>query len=101
MKRSLAVVAALALVLATFTPALAEQPCSGEGWSNPCLEQYYARYCAGDCYADSESHPFRVLAYLLNPVGVALEWVIFRPLHWVVSQPNTAPIFGHTCDYIE
>ncbi len=49
-----------------------------------------------DDYDDSQSHPFRIAAYLLNPVGYALEWIIFRPMHWVVAQPNLLEVFGHT-----
>lgn len=50
---------------------------------------------AHDAYDDSESHPLRVVAYALHPVGWALEWLIARPLHFVVSEPATEPIFGH------
>jgi hypothetical protein len=48
-----------------------------------------------DRYDDSQSHPLRVVAYFVHPVGYALEWMIFRPLHWVVAQPNLEAIFGH------
>lgn len=101
--RSRTVAAVLLLTLfASTTPVFAEQPCgAGSGYADPCIEEYYAKYCSGDCYSDSESHPFRVIAYLLSPVGVALEWAIFRPLHWAVSRPSTAPIFGHTCQYTD
>ena len=94
------ILTALALLLSLSLPMRAlASPCGSGGYSDPCMEEYYARYCADDCYRDEESHPFRVIAYVLNPVGVALEWAIFRPMHWAVSRPSTAPIFGHTCDY--
>jgi hypothetical protein len=49
-----------------------------------------------DEYDDSESHPLRTAAYLLNPVGVGLEYVIYRPFHWLVSRNETTElIFGH------
>lgn len=50
---------------------------------------------AHDAYDDSESHPLRVAAYVAHPVGWALEWLIARPLHFVVSEPQMEPIFGH------
>ncbi|MBI1814263.1 MAG: hypothetical protein HYR72_04755 [Deltaproteobacteria bacterium] len=50
---------------------------------------------ATDDYDDSQSHPLRVVAYLLNPAGFALEWLVFRPFHRLVSQPSLAPMFGH------
>jgi hypothetical protein len=49
-----------------------------------------------DEYDDSQSYPLRVAAYLLNPVGVGLEYAIFRPFHWLVSYNDTTElIFGH------
>lgn len=50
-----------------------------------------------DAYDDSQSHPLRVAAYLLHPVGWLAEWTIFRPFHLVVSatKPQEA-FFGHT-----
>ena len=52
---------------------------------------------ARDEYDDSQSHPLRVAGYLLHPVGFALEWALFRPLHWVVSRNDgTETVFGHT-----
>ncbi len=49
-----------------------------------------------DQYDDDEAHPLRVAAYALHPVGYTLEWLIFRPLHALVSQPELEPVFGHT-----
>lgn len=50
---------------------------------------------AHDAYDDSQSHPLRVAAYVIHPVGWALEWLIARPFHFVVSEPANEPIFGH------
>ena len=72
MKRLLA---AMLIVAALALPALAAEPV--------------------DQYDDSQSHPFRVVAYALYPVGYALEWAIFRPIHWVVAQPSLVNVFGH------
>jgi hypothetical protein len=50
----------------------------------------------GDEYDDSESHPLRTAAYILHPVGVGLEYAIYRPIHWLVSLNDTTElIFGH------
>ena len=50
----------------------------------------------GDEYDDSESHPLRTAAYIIHPLGVGLEYVIYRPLHWLVSLNDTTElIFGH------
>lgn len=51
---------------------------------------------APDEYDDSQSNPFRVAAYLLHPVGVVTEWVLFRPLHFLVSANEPLEkFFGH------
>lgn len=51
---------------------------------------------ASDQYDDSQSHPLRVAAYLLHPVGWLAEWLVYRPFHWMVSasEPQEA-FFGH------
>jgi hypothetical protein len=51
---------------------------------------------AHDAYDDSQSHPMRLLAYAVNPIGFAIEWTVMRPIHFVVSQPSTERVFGHT-----
>jgi len=74
MKRSIAALSLVALL------AL-----SGSAWAIP-----------NDEYDDSQAYPLRVVAYLLNPIGVGLEYAIFRPIHWVVSRNDTTEtIFGH------
>ena len=51
---------------------------------------------APDEYDDSQSNPFRVAAYLLNPAGFILEWTVFRPFHFLVSSSAPAEaFFGH------
>ena len=51
---------------------------------------------AHDAYDDTQSHPLRLIAYAVNPVGYALEWLVMRPIHFAVSQPQTERVFGHT-----
>jgi hypothetical protein len=50
---------------------------------------------AHDAYDDSQSHPLLLASYAIAPVGFALEWLITRPIHFVVSQPRLEHIFGH------
>jgi hypothetical protein len=61
------------------------------------MDPYMYECCADDEYDDSQSHPLRVAAYLVHPVGYGLEWLIFRPMHWVVSRPALVDVFGHDC----
>lgn len=44
----------------------------------------------------NSGHPLRIAAYLVHPVGVLLDTVIFRPAHWLVSQGPLKTWFGHT-----
>jgi hypothetical protein len=50
---------------------------------------------AHDAYDDSQSNPLRLAAYAIQPVGFAIEWLVMRPIHFVVSQPRLERIFGH------
>jgi hypothetical protein len=43
-------------------------------------------------------HPLRILAYILHPVGVAFDYLLFRPAHWIGSHEPLKTIFGHTDD---
>jgi hypothetical protein len=40
-------------------------------------------------------HPVRIIAYVVHPVGVVLDLLIFRPAHWVGSLPVLDKFFGH------
>jgi hypothetical protein len=57
-----------------------------------CKNQYS---CDGG-YNEAESHPLRLVAYALHPVGYAVEWLFMRPIHALVSQPELCPIFGYS-----
>jgi hypothetical protein len=48
-----------------------------------------------DDYDDSQSHPLRLAAYVIHPIGYTLEWLVTRPFHELIAQPDLAPIFGH------
>ncbi len=53
------------------------------------------RASAHDAYDDSESHPLRLVAYAIHPVGFTIEWLVMRPLHFMVSSPELERISGH------
>lgn len=50
---------------------------------------------AHDAYDDSQSHPLQLAAYAIAPAGFALEWLVTRPIHFLVSQPKLERIFNH------
>jgi len=71
----------------------AEEPC-------PCLG-HYSRAPETDCIWDEydskqAGHPLRIVAYVLHPVGVVIDWVIFRPAWWVGSHEPFTTLFGRT-----
>lgn len=43
-------------------------------------------------------HPLRVVAYVLHPVGVIIDTLVFRPAHWVVNHEPLKTLFGHDPD---
>jgi hypothetical protein len=56
--------------------------------------------CSATARADTydpqkAGHPVRIAAYIVHPVGVMLDLLIFRPAHWVGSLPVVDKLFGH------
>jgi hypothetical protein len=57
---------------------------------------------AGPAWADPHDsqrsgHPLRITAYVLHPVGVLADTLLFRPAHWLVHRhPSVESLFGHT-----
>jgi hypothetical protein len=43
---------------------------------------------AHDAYDDSQSHPLQLAAYALHPVGLAIEWLVMRPIHFPPYEPD-------------
>jgi hypothetical protein len=58
--------------------------------ASPALADEYDARRAG--------HPLRVVAYVLHPIGVTLDYLLFRPAHWVGSLPVIRTVFGHEVD---
>ena len=59
------------------------------------ISLFSARAYAHDAYDDSEAYPLRLAAYIVNPAGFAVEWIVIRPIHFLVSQPGLERMFGH------
>lgn len=49
-----------------------------------------------DHYEDAFSNPLRLAYYLVYPVGFTAEWLIMRPLHYLISRPYLDHFFGYT-----
>jgi hypothetical protein len=50
-----------------------------------------------DVYDESQAgQPWRIMAYLLNPVGVTLEYLVARPLHWLMHHKSIDKLTGHS-----
>jgi hypothetical protein len=50
---------------------------------------------AEDQYEDSVMHPLRLAYFAAHPVGVALEWLVGRPFHYIISRPHLRNLFGY------
>lgn len=79
MRRAIIVVAA---VLILGAPALARAQYNDTDRQNPTE------------YTDEDSHPLRLAAFLMAPVGFVLEWTIARPIHYIATQTGLAPVFN-------
>ncbi len=50
---------------------------------------------AADSYDSKRSgHPMRILAYVAHPVGVIIDTLIFRPIHWIGSHEPIKTLVG-------
>jgi hypothetical protein len=50
---------------------------------------------ADDHRSDRTGHPLAILGALLHPVGVVLDYVIFRPAHWLAHHEPVKTLTGH------
>ena len=48
--------------------------------------------------SDRAGHPLKVIATILHPVGVILDYVIFRPAHWLAHREPAKTLTGHDED---
>jgi len=53
---------------------------------------------ADDYDNEKSGHPLRVIGYVLYPVGLLIDTLIFRPAHWIGSQEPFETLFGHDAD---
>jgi len=53
---------------------------------------------ADDHRSDRTGHPLRILGAVLHPVGVVLDYVIFRPAHWLANREPVKTLTGHEED---
>jgi hypothetical protein len=45
--------------------------------------------------SSTAGHPLRMVAYALHPVGVVIDYLILRPVHWIGSFEPMKTLFGH------
>jgi hypothetical protein len=55
--------------------------------SNPAAADEYDSKNAG--------HPLKIVAYMLHPVGVIIDYLLLRPAHWLGSHEPFKTAFGH------
>lgn len=44
-------------------------------------------------------HPLRLAAYVLHPIGVAVDYCLMRPAYWMVQHEPLTTIFGAERDH--
>ena len=50
---------------------------------------------AGEYDPEYAGHPVRIVAYVLYPFGVLIDYLVLRPAHWLGSREPFSTIFGH------
>jgi len=73
-------------------PAGAEQGAVPEVASPPPPAAEVSRMAGYE--PDRAGHPLRVVAYVVHPVGVILDYAIFRPAYWIGSHEPLRTLFG-------
>lgn len=48
-----------------------------------------------DRYDDTIMHPLRLAALAVHPIGFAAEWLVGRPIQYIVSREHLRNIFGY------
>jgi hypothetical protein len=43
----------------------------------------------------TDGHPLRIMAYIVHPIGIALDYGITRPMHALASQADLDILMGH------
>ena len=76
------------LVLVAFA-AMVACPIIASGQDYLPQDNGLATYHTAPRYRESESHPLRVMAYVLHPIGWVAREVIFRPLSYFASSTET------------
>lgn len=56
--------------------------------ASPCMADDYDPLRAG--------HPLRIVAYVVHPIGVIIDYALMRPAHWLVHHSVLKGLFGHT-----
>ncbi len=60
----------------------------------------FGSYHKSPAYRDSESHPLRILAYIVHPIGWLAREVIFRPFsYFASSSPESRAVLGYRDPY--
>ena len=91
---------AAALMLAVGFSIISAAPAHSQDRIPDSDDNVYGDYHTSPRYRESESHPLRVLAYIVHPVGWALRELIFRPLSYFAgSTPETKSIMGYREPY--
>ena len=50
---------------------------------------------ADDYEADRAGHPLRIVVYIVHPIGVPFDYLIFRPAPWLGHHDPLRPVLGH------
>jgi len=68
----------------------------GLGMSLAALILFAATPAVADRYEqDRAGHPLRIVAYVVHPIGVVVDYLLLRPFHWLGEQEVLSQLFGH------
>jgi len=54
---------------------------------------------AADYKRGQDDNPVLIASYIVHPIGMAAEYAITRPIHWITKQVNLNKLFGSKNTY--
>ncbi len=53
---------------------------------------------ADDHRPERTGHPLKIIATIVHPIGVAIDYLVMRPLHWLGHHEPAKTATGHEED---
>jgi hypothetical protein len=84
------------ILAAILTVSVLSGGCAGRQKIEPTSQVEITQRLDAPATSTSYGHPFRLVAFVLHPVGVLIDFVIVQPIYFIASLAPT--LFGYTAE---